>query len=274
MVSAPLSAATVAVVEALEARERLALLSDHLDTLACRPEGGPFEVEVCQAGESVWALFKRGDNSVAWRLAHFWGAGFDVDCNFDKGICSIELKSALGTQRIRLEKVSDDPVCFRARTELELNEPLVVSRSYRDLYLLGTRKHPEGSVHATQRGLNAGVAHLRFEGFGGVFYFQDFTELQDYFRALECGPEGAVRGRWPEFGYAAPINTERSLPAGKLTIASGFLWLETNEPRDPQAVSEQFNRALAGIYPHLNRPETLLYDWPERAKRTLKDLQE
>lgn len=264
MVATPISATAVAVAEALLDRRKL-----------CDLKAGPIQVEVCRAGNAVWALFSRGGEQVAWRLAHFWGATIEVNCqSVSDESCSIEISSTLGVQMVEVRKICDEPSCFQARVDLESKEPIVVSHSFRDLYLLTDAGVPKGSAHATQRGLNAGLVHLRFEGFGSVFYFQDFTELQDYFRAVECGPEGAVGGRWPEFGYAAPINTESSLPAGKLTLSNSFLCLEPVEPKDPLAVCEQFNRSLACIYLSLNRPETEFYDWPARAKRTLKDLQD
>ncbi|MDG2520378.1 hypothetical protein P7B02_02400 [Caulobacter segnis] len=250
---------------------------------------GDLEVEVAQGSDSLWALIrKEGRGGLALRAVYT--AGADMTCRLvppaEGEVFAVEVTSTMGRHRAGFTTSGDDLHRLRAEVRLTPAAPLVLPYMPRDLYPLSDRDDPAeamGKVEAAQRGVNSGVLYFRHDGpdFGSVLYFQNFTALNDFFRATGTTPKDAVGGRWPELGYlppAPPATGEEALKpleAGKDYVLSDALlvfrdWAADNE----QEMARQFLQMLGVAYKALRPPRVDYRDWRRRAEQTLKDLLE
>ena len=240
------------------------------------------KVEIMQGQDALWVLIQEAKGSgFALRTACTPGAPLDAPSilALEKG-WEFGLDSALGQWRVRLETPADNQPLLRCRVSLTPKTNLFLEHWPRDLYSLGTNGDPTesaGIVHAAQRGLNSGLLYLSLEDspFGGLLYFQNLTALNDYFEATGTIPDGRIGGHWPELGYALPTSEDKPLPAGQeILFSDAFLHWTEARPQDPRQSAHLFLDLLAGVYPHLERPESLYHDWPHRSEETLRDLDE
>src|SRR5690606_28220201 len=134
---------------------------------------------------------------------------------------------------------------------------------------------------AAQRGLNVAAlfARLTEPDFGSLFYCQDLTALNRYFRATGTKPDGAVGGHWPELGYLPPAPEMKGqpevtpLPEGEeIPVSRALIALHGDSQGEEEDQARRFLRWLGEIYPHLARPQPEFRDWPARARRTWRDL--
>ena len=120
---------------------------------------------------------------------------------------------------------------------------------------------------------------LQQPDFGSVLYFQNLTALNDYFRATNTKPDGAVGGEWPELGYLPPTPPQSGtppidpLPAGKEIMLSDALIVFHDVPT---ATSRQWRgsscRLLGAVYRRSTCRRPNFATGSARAERTLRDL--
>jgi hypothetical protein len=232
------------------------------------------EAEIRLHGDSVWMVWEKPEACIALRLIYAWGASLEVQVRETAGGVQLTAECDAGTYRAFCRQPESD--LYRNTTSFKPRRAIAFDDSVRDLYLFGPECDPRkarGEVHAHQRGLNAGTLQVALRDFGTLFYFQDFSPLQEYFRSVEQEPSGVVAGPWPELGYQMPTNPETPLEVGKTYCLSDTLLAFRPEiATTPQQVGAQFIDCLGQIYCHLERPCPEVYDWPGRAKRTLRDL--
>jgi hypothetical protein len=223
----------------------------------------------------------------ALRTAHAPGIPFRVESSEEAdGSLLLRADSVLGEFEVRLQVPDPKVALLRCTVRLTPSENLLLPFLPRDLYPLDAQGNPAGTrgkVHAGQRGFNGGLLYLTLTepAFGSLLYFQNLTSLNDYFQATGTKPDGVVGGQWPELGYQPPTSPnakdalDRPLPAGKAVVVSDvFLNVSTQIPEDPRQTARLFVDLLAGIYGQLERPETQYHDWLQKAKETLRDLDE
>lgn len=238
--------------------------------------------EVKQGQDSLWVLVRQPDGGgFALRMVCTPGAPLDAPSitPTERGweFC---LGSAVGEWRGLLETPVENQPVLHCRVWLTPKQNFLPSQWPRDLYPLSAQGDPTeatGVVHAAQRGLNTGIVYLSLDqpAEGSLLYLQNFTALNDYFAATETIPDGAVGGKWPELGYQPPASADKPLLAGREIVFSDvFLHWTPDVPQDTRQSARLFLDLLAGIYPLLDRPESLYHDWPRRAEETLRDLQE
>jgi hypothetical protein len=265
---------------ALALREELA--AGRMQKLGVLESGG-LKVEVLLGRDSLWAIVRRPDRgALALRCAYAFGGGLKVE-RIDERRWRGE--AAVGVFDIELRFEQSERTVLRCTSRLTPSAELLVTYLPRDLYPLSADDDPEeakGGVEAAQRGLNSGLLFLtlRDPAFGGALYFQNLTALNPYFQALKTQPDGAVGGEWPELGYQPPTSPTgdsppvNPLPKGEtVTLSDALIAFEANLPEDEQQIARQFLGLLADIYPLIDRPTPTHHDWPERAERTLRDLQ-
>lgn len=147
---------------------------------------------------------------------------------------------------------------------------------------------PRITLYTGQAPMAAGLVYLYEAALldSTLFYFQDFTALNDYFAATRTAPMGgifpaplphlpaSVVGLLGDgFGLALPGAARATLPVGQRTVLSdGYLALTPGRPADEAAMAWQFLDDLAAIYRRIHRPPTEWVDWQDLARRTLKDL--
>ena len=156
----------------------------------------------------------------------------------------------------------------------------------------------EAVRYAVQRGPSPGLAYFQDLTMDSlVFYFQDYTSLNDLYRLTGCdnpynypaeGNPGAVRlGQvrhdfqlatpdgtnlqpprpwraeprpYQQFGYYRPGSFR--VPAGKtLVLADTYLYLRPDAPADNVTVCRQFVEMLADVYGLISKPPTVTTDW-------------
>lgn len=250
-------------------------------------EVGDFAIEVGQGTDSIWAIVRRpGRGGLAIRAAHVPGGFRKVrKAKADPGeALRLEAVSAIGHHRLSFHGSGADLHRLRVRSWLTPDRPLLVPFSPRDLYPLDADDDPLGAtgrVEAAQRGPNTGLIYfvLNEPAFGHVLYLQDMTALNDYYRATETAPMGAVGGEWPELGYLPPTPPQSGtppvnpLPAGEeVALSDAIIVLRDIAARNEQEKARQFVQMLGDAYTAIRLPTPLFRDWVARADRTLKDL--
>lgn len=249
---------------------------------------GDLDVEVASGAGSLWLLIRRPNRGgVALRAAHVPDAGIDVRRvdSAEGELARFAVDSVVGRHVVTLCADSQDLHRIRLTVTLTPAAPLLIPFQPRDLYVLGADDDPlagKGRVEAAQRGMNTGLVYLRFEepAFGNLLYLQNLTALNDWFRATDTIPDGAVGGLWPELGYLPPTPPQsgtpptRPLPAGEeVTVSDAILVFRERAADDETEMARQFLQMLGVAYKALPQPETHYRDWPWRTERSLADLE-
>lgn len=251
-------------------------------------ELGDLAVEVCAGSDSVWALIRRpGSGGLALRAAYV--AAGDPACRKvaagEGEALRLEVESPVGRHVISFRGSGADIHRLRMTVRLTPAAALLVPFAPRDLYPLDRDDdplHAHGKVEAAQRGVNSGLIYLRFEepAFGSVLYFQNLTAMNDYYRATDTKPDGAVGGEWPELGYLPPTPPQSGtpptspLPAGEeIVISDAILVFRDWAADDEVEMARQFLQMLGVAYQELAPPPLAYRDWVWRAERTLADLE-
>lgn len=239
------------------------------------------DLQLLTGEDALWVVLRwRGRAGAALRAAHCPGGIQRFSTRRTKDGWVIRLSSLFGIQQTMVVLVSTNPLLLRVTTHLTPSLPLRPVRSPRDLYLLGPGDDPlaaGGRVEAAQRGLNSGLCFFRLDNLGPGFglYFQNLTALNDYFRMTGTTPDTAVGGRWPELGYRAPETKAGPLPtASTVTLSDAFLGLDRNTGADEPDMALSFLRLLAATVRQLDMAGPDFRDWPARAGKTLRDLEE
>lgn len=261
-------------VESVVSQSELDVRSDlnaarDLDTLATVAD---VRVRVAQGQKNLWLVcMLGGDEVAALRLGPNAGEITNVQVwSKTDGTGGLEFSTPLGGMRAKVEV--HEPGIVRCTTSLVPLSDTLISSWPRDLYMLGTER---GTVHTAQRGLRSGVVFASSTSPRpfSVFYLQNFTSLNDYFRATRRTPADTVGGKWPELGYAPPAGDDCILPkAREVIISDAYVSFSTSEPTSEGAIAELYLDMFAGVYMQLDRPATTYHDWPERAAKALRDL--
>jgi len=188
-----------------------------------------------------------------------------------------DIDGSLGRFRVRVELADPQAMLLRYTTSLKPRQDFSIQVLPRDVYALDEDYNPantEGMVYITQSGPTAGLAYLSVTKpvEGTILYFQNLTALNEYCQATHSDPSGSVAVQWPEFGFTLPAS-EQPLSAGKeVVLSDAFLYLSEVIPADEIEASDLFLEAVAQLYRRLPRPDTVYYDWPKAAERTIKAL--
>jgi hypothetical protein len=193
------------------------------------------------------------------------------------------VESLAGLQEVSLRCHDGAPAVLELKVALTPARPITVPFLPRDLYMLDEGGAPggQGTVEAAQRGLNSALCFVRLDAPGpaSLLYWQDLTALNPYFAATQTRPDGVVGGDWPELGFRLPtaatpqVEYPKPLPAGRATtISRAFVALHQGDTRDESDLAMHFLSLAAAIYPLLARPKCERRDWPGRAERTARDI--
>jgi hypothetical protein len=240
------------------------------------------KVEIHQTSDSLWVMVKRNKKGgFALRAAHAPGEPIElIRSEGEDRSLQFQIGCSLGQFDIRVVTPNSEEASIRCTVDLTPNEDLSIPYWSRDLFPIDEIGDPascRGSVRAAQRGLNAGLVYLTLyePAFGSIFYFQNFTALNDYFRATGTIPDGRVGGNWPELGYSMPPSTQNPLLAGKrITISDAFIGWTEALPDNPLDSARIFIDLFATVYRRLDRQATEYHDWPSLAEQTLRDLKQ
>jgi hypothetical protein len=249
---------------------------------------GDLTVELRVSTDSVWALVRReGRGGLALRAAFIVGA-FEcmvTKCSADE-TARLTISSASGEHVVTFRTGGDALDQLRMTVRFTPAVPMILPFIPRDLYPLDAEDDPLGTrivVEAQQRGLNSGVLYFRVEEprFGNVLYFQNFTDLNDYYRATRTTPEDSVGGAWPELGHLLPVPEQNNaapvepLRAGvPVTLSDAILIFRPGAPPHERESARHFLQMLGTAYKMIDLPTVEYRDWVKRAKRTLRDLDE
>lgn len=240
---------------------------------------GDLQAEVLQGADSLWVVVRRpGNGGLALRAAYAPSGGFAVRtlAPEDDEVIRLEATSVLGRHVVAIRTSEADLHRLEVQAWLMPVAPLLVPFHPRDLYVLDADDDPtgaRGNVEAAQRGVNSGLIYLRLDepAFGSVLYFQNLTRLNDYFRATETVPDGAVGGEWPELGYLPPSPPQSGtppthpLPAGETVMLSDAILVFRDRAGDNELeMARQFLQMLGIAYKALPLPRTDYRDWVDR----------
>jgi hypothetical protein len=249
-------------------------------------EAGEYRFTVEQGSEAVWLRARREGQrgGFALRLCPL-GPGARLRRKArGKDLLRLEVTAPVGSWRASVAIEDGAVPLIAARLSLTPSRTLVLPWLDRDLFLIGEDGDPasaQGRVEAAQRGMNGGALFLRLTepDFGSLLYFQDLTALNPYFRATGTKPDGAVGGDWPELGYLPPAPEMKGQPeadplaAGEEVLVSRpLIALHGDSEGGEEDQARRFLQLLGEVYPRLDRPEPEFRDWPERTRRTWRDL--
>jgi hypothetical protein len=244
-------------------------------------------IEARVGEDSLWLLVRRpGIGGFALRAAYTPGGCLSVRrVKRRKGeTLRLRVLSKLGEHDVSVSTPFSSMPALRVTTRLTVEEPLLVPYFPRDLYPLDAADDPtgcSGKVQAAQRGLNTGLCFITSEdgGFGTTLYVQNFTALNEYFRQTGTKPDGAVGGLWPELGFLPPTPKQSPeppkkplLPGKAVTISDALLAFHDSTDGDERELAEIFLNQLAAVFNLIEAPPTEFHDWPARAQKSLKDL--
>jgi hypothetical protein len=251
-------------------------------------EFGSLAVELVATSDSLWALVRRDkEGGLALRAAFLAGDFRCTKATPEAGeVARVALSSALGEHLVIFRTGGEALEHLRMTVQFTPCAPVLLPFLPRDLCPLDAKDDPLGAsgiVEAGQRGLNAGVLYFRVEepAFGNILYFQNLTAMNDYYRATGTTPDGVVGGEWPELGYLPPTPPQSGtppdnpLPPGKqVTLSDAILVFRHEAPPHERESARQFLQMLGVAYKLIDLPRTDYRDWIDRAKRTLRDLDE
>ena len=263
------------------------MLRDRAPPIA-RFDVGDLTVEVKASRDSIFAIVRRpGAGGLAIRAAFL---PVEFTCRKVRAqpgeAVRLRLTSAIGEHLIGFAANRDTLEQLRVVTHFTPAEPIVLPFVPRDLYPLGPHDDPlqaQGTVAASQRGINTGLVYFRLDepAFGNVLYVQNLTALNDYLRATDTKPREIVGGVWPELGCSLPTPppnadpAEVSLAAGQtVTLSDAILIVRHHAPPHERASARQFVQMLGAAYRLLDLPPVDYRDWVDRADRTARDLDE
>lgn len=245
------------------------------------------KVEIVEGAQSLWAIIRRsGQGGVALRMAFLPAGTKAIELGpVTAAGCEMIADSAMGRHKIIL--ASSDCEWPRLHMTVHFNPAVdtVIPFLPRDLYPLDKNDTPfkaDGAVEAAQRGLNSGVLYFHIDRprSGSILYFQNLTSMNDYYALTQTKPDAAVGGEWPELGYLPPTPPQSGtppthpLPAGKEVILSdAILVFRDVGVLDERQSARGFLQMLGAAYSELNGPPTEFRDWPGRARKTLRDLE-
>lgn len=239
--------------------------------------------DIIEGKQSLWlaAGFPKGGR-VALRAAYCPDGELEIDeinqLEIGNGV-EIQVSSTIGSFRIRVEFPDVDRPVLHCQTTLNPVAPLIIPFWPRDVIPLGSEDdltNSEGIIHASQAGPRSGLVYfsLTKPKTGSVLYFQNLTSLNEYAIQTETSLASTVGGKWPELGLALPSTTEKPLAADReITISDAYLMFSPKVPKDDLVMAQQFLEMLAQIYLVLPRTETEYIDWPDIAKKSLRDLE-
>lgn len=242
-------------------------------------EDGRGRLHGCLTANSFWLIYQLGPaGQLAIRTCFDPQAirGYEVK-KTGKTAVTYLIDGALGQFRVTVELITGQQTLLHYTTSLTPQQAFSVQAFPRDLYLFDNdfdSKTTEGPVYVTQSGPTAGLAYLSVAkpAQASLFYFQNFTALNDYFQATQTEPSDTVTVQWPEIGFALP-SAEHPLEAGKAYVLSdAFICLSDSVPQSEFEAADQFLEAMALIYRQLPKPPTQYYDWPKAAKKTIQTL--
>ncbi len=195
-----------------------------------------------------------------------------VQCSGSAGTCVLEVRrDPFGLEQLRAT------LRFCPRSDLRFDH---IPRDLVPFDWTGDPVGTQGTIEAMQRKLNTGLVYFSLDkpGLGKVLYWQNLTALNPYFNATGSKPENVVGGSWPELGYRPPVNPETGcavLPAGEDMVLYDTVLVVRGYPQNDEADSAwQFIDMVGTAYNWLEQPQPKFRDWPERARRTIKDLAE
>jgi hypothetical protein len=240
----------------------------------CIAARGKTTFSVRQGGANLWIVAAiDGEEVAALRIGH---GGVRIDGPITRSGSAdaevFEFATELGALRAKIAFPAEDHAIVRCTTTLLPARDLALPFWPRDLYVLNAS---DGTIHTSQRGLRSGIVFAAARGATPrtLFYFQNFSSLTDYFAATKRTPADSVGGRWPELGYAPPSGEDCVLPgAREVVVSDAFLTVTGELPQTNGEIAAQYLDLLAQTYLCLPRPPVAFHDWPDRAARTLRDL--
>ncbi len=241
-----------------------------------------FSFEVIEGTQSLWVTtrFPSG-GQVALRAAYCPDGELAIDeirqIGIDRAI-EVHLTSTVGNFRVEIHFPRTDRPMLHCKTTFNPVAPLLIPFWPRDLIPLGKEDDltdSEGVIYATQVEARSGLVYFSLtkpKG-GAALYFQNLTSLNDYCKQTETSLSGVVGGKWPELGLALPATTEKTLEAGQeITLSDAYMILSPRVPKDDLEMARQFLDFLAQVYLTLPRVQTEYIDWPDIARKSLRDL--
>lgn len=183
------------------------------------------------------------------------------------------------TYQVTLDFIKSDPGLMRWRCSLQNAAGFSIAGSGPECSFYDRERKQEMSVPVQallrQFPYCAGIAF----GYdpsavqGGIFYFQNFTSLNDYFSCEQVAPRECVTINSSGFGYERPSNY-RPLRQESTVITDAYLYLSAGLATSESSIAADLIAALARVYAVMEKPPLEENDWQEISRHLLIDLQD
>jgi len=268
-------------------------------------ETGLFAVDYDSSSEAFLRVHRIGLDNPAFRISCAPGKGFyPLEGDSIKEIRAINDKDQNGVRIFSIRdwgELQTDillpqgvPGLIRWRVEAMVKKPVEFPDT--DFDCLFEEANPSVKDSASGNPLYGAwtpapspLLYFFYEGMNAsVFFYSDFTSLNDYFDLTYTWPDFNVNldnilqpttgkplsaSGMNGFGYYRPAST-RKVPAGsKFVLADSYCLFGDTIPRDDVMLCRRFLDNLAAIYPMMTKPETEYTDWTETASRVIRDVQ-
>ena len=173
----------------------------------------------------------------------------------------------------------NQPGLIRWKGDLNVVTPQIIGDYPRDLifYDRANNQPVNGTVmgFTEQAPFAAGVCYLYESALisSQVFYFENFSSLNDYFSLMQQGPQCVVSWSDDAVGYQRPVNATIPLPAEtSVTMGDSYLYLSPGAPPSEADMAKWFLQCLAAVYYKIYKPNFVDTDWHQVAVQELVDL--
>ncbi|MCK4322099.1 DNRLRE domain-containing protein [candidate division WOR-3 bacterium] len=167
------------------------------------------------------------------------------------------------------------------KTNVSTKQDKVITDNPRDIWFYNrtTGSLTEATInkYAKQLIFASGICYLYEDAtWSSVFYFEDFSSLNNYFMLKSpWAPDRVVDASTESIGYMRPISPSTTIPQGiSFDIVDTYIYLISGIPETEVDKAERFTYSLSEIYNHIYKPDTVYTDWQEVVSYELLDLLE
>ncbi len=196
----------------------------------------------------------------------------------DSIVLRLQARRSWGQMEGRVVAYRNQPGLLRFQGRVEAQGQLAIEQAAREFrfYHRGRREwvaaYPQ--VFAEQVPLATGFTYLhdRHGTKATIFYFQNFTRLNDYFDYLKTSPREVVKTTERDFGYLAAVDVNRFYPNRPLILTDALVQLYSGGPAGEDEIMLRYLEALSRVLGMIAQPGLKTVNWQEIAQKSARDL--
>lgn len=193
----------------------------------------------------------------------------------DEGV-DISLNAAIGEYKVLIDFYKEeDYLQLHYQVKLKASRSLNVPFWPNDILFPKIRQGDTAEVYVRQIGARSGLVYLGVKKphKTGIFYFQNLSAINEYFKDTKTSASSTVSSDWPEMGFALPSGKQPIQAKKEYIVSEAFVSFKDYLPKNQFDIAEYFISQLAKIYLQLPKPETGYQAYTTIVSKNLRDLQ-